>query len=452
MRSTEERIRATTGQHQPSVEERRALILKVAASEQFSRSARLRDFLLYVGKQSLLDSGAEIHEQEIGAKVFGRPPSYDRSQDNIVRVNATELRKRIDGYFATEGAAEPLIFDIPRGGYRPVFRWRSNEPGRSTPVPPLPSPTPSLTPASVAQSTHAERTLARFRLPVFLALLTVLFAGFCVLLFLQNRALRSAAHPWLDKPAVSAFWGEFLGSNKETEIVLPDSSISLHEEITRQPISLGDYLGHAYTDEAHMADFSPDRKADLAGIFSHNLVTFGDVRAAQQIQSLDPTSSLLRLTTARFCSADSIKRNNLILIGGKKANPWVFLFEDEMNFSLDQRSDSLLMFVTNRKPQTGEKEKYFEISARKETLGYSVVAYLPNPSRTGSVVVLAGTSSDATNAAAEFLTTEEQMDKFRKLLHVQTFPYFEVLLSTSQLSGTSFHAEVVAYRTYPNLR
>jgi hypothetical protein len=79
----------------PTLEERRALIERVAASEQFSRSTRLRDFLLYVGKQSLKEGCPEIHEQEIGARVFGRPASYDRSADNIVRVNATELRKRI---------------------------------------------------------------------------------------------------------------------------------------------------------------------------------------------------------------------------------------------------------------------------------------------------------------------------------------------------------------------
>ena len=81
---------------EPSVEERRQLIDRVASSAQFGRSARLRDFLLYVGAQSLKPGRPEIHEQEIGAKVFGRAPSYDRSQDNIVRVNASELRKRIE--------------------------------------------------------------------------------------------------------------------------------------------------------------------------------------------------------------------------------------------------------------------------------------------------------------------------------------------------------------------
>ena len=84
--------------------------------------------------------------------------------------------------------------------------------------------------------------------------------------------------------------------------------------------------------------------------------------------------------------------------------------------------------------------------------GYSVIAYLPNPSRTGNAIILAGTDSDATSAAAEFLTSEDQLEKFRNTLHADRFPYFEVLLKTSQLSGTPFNAEVLAYRTYPGLR
>jgi hypothetical protein len=84
-------------------------------------------------------------------------------------------------------------------------------------------------------------------------------------------------------------------------------------------------------------------------------------------------------------------------------------------------------------------------------IGYSVVAYLPNPSRTGNAIILAGTDSDATSAAAEFLTSEEQLGKFQNTLRLKTFPYFEVLLKTSRLSGTSFSAELLAYRTYQGL-
>jgi hypothetical protein len=81
-----------------------------------------------------------------------------------------------------------------------------------------------------------------------------------------------------------------------------------------------------------------------------------------------------------------------------------------------------------------------------------VVAYLPNPDHTGKVVIFAGTGSEATEAAGEFLTSEDSLASFLKLLHVSELPYLEVLLKTTHLNGTPMNATVVAYRTYPNLR
>src|ERR1700678_806286 len=101
-----------------------ALLERVVASTRFQRATRLREFLLYVGRRSLKEGCDQIHEQEIGSEVFGRPDAYDTSVDNIVRVNATELRKRIEDYFESEGSLETLIFEIPRGSYKPVFRQR----------------------------------------------------------------------------------------------------------------------------------------------------------------------------------------------------------------------------------------------------------------------------------------------------------------------------------------
>jgi hypothetical protein len=431
---------------EPTVEERRALIQRVAASEQFSRSARLRDFLLYVGMQSLKEGCPEIHEQEIGAKVFGRPLSYDRSQDNIVRVNASELRKRIELYFATDGAQEPLILEIPRGGYKPAFQRRV--PGlqaqQTTSPPEFPA---SLSAAHDAKTAipHHPRDLAR----AILAALCLVLAIACVLLLRQNQTMRKALHPLESKPAVAAFWADFLGKNPQTDIVLPDDSASVIENITHHPITLSNYLSRDYIEQIQRSDFSADRKADLAEVYNHNLITFGGVLAAQRMIALDPSSLSLHLTASRFYEADSLKRNNAILIGGKKANPWVFLFDDQLNFNLDTAGEG--MYVANRHPQPGEQDVYKEGSTEKGPMGYSVVAYLPNPSRTGNTIIVAGTDSDASDAAAEFITSEDQLEKFRSTLHTDRLPYFEVLLKTSQVRGTSFSADIVAYRIYPGL-
>jgi hypothetical protein len=431
------------------VEERRALIQRVASSEQFKRSARLRDFLLYVGKQSLRDDCPKIHEQEIGEKVFGRPTDYDRGMDNIVRVNASELRKRIDTYFETAGADEPLIFEIPRGAYNPVFSQRVPKTDA-----PSPHPVEIATPATDVSTVSDLKQPARTRIPSAIGIAgfaaSLILAIMCIVLFVQLRAAESKLRPWQSRPAVADFWDNFLGAQQETDIILPDSSVSLNEELTGRQLSLDDYLSRSYVSQIRSSDLGEDRKRDLEEIFSHNLITFGDVRAAQQILALDPSSPSLRLTTARFSTADSMKNHNVVLIGGAKANPWVMLFDGQLNFSLDQDNNTLAMHVTNRKPQTGESARYEGSWSPKGPLGYSIIAYLPNPGQTGSAIILAGTSSDATHAAAEFLTSEDQMELLRKALHSDKLPHFEALLKTSQLSGTSFHAELVAYRTYPD--
>lgn len=434
----------------PSAEERRALIERVARSEQFSRSARLRDFLLYVGKQSLKDSCQDIHEQEIGHKVFGRPASYDRSQDNIVRVNATELRKRIESYFASVGAHEPLILDIPRGSYKPVFRRR--QPAGADLPPPLLEEFP-LAPSVSDDNEPAQRNRYSQHLGrIVWAIATLLLAIACIALFQQNRAMRKAIHPWQGKPALGAFWGGFLRSGQQTDIVLPDDSTSVIEDITGRPIGLPDYLSREYLRRIQSADSSTDRKADLYQILNHNLVTFGAVRAGQRIIDELPATYTHYLTFARYYTADEIKRNNVVLIGGKKAVPWDHLFDDKLNFVTDFDDQHSQAIVRNLNPKAGEQAIYAVSFEPNNLVGYSAIAYLPNPGGTGNAIILAGTDSDATNAAAEFLTSEEQMAKFQATLHATRFPYFEVLLKTTHLSGTSFTAELLAYRTYPNLQ
>jgi hypothetical protein len=434
------------GLDQPSIAARRALIDRVAASEQFRRSARLRDFLLYVGGQSLKIGCPEIHEQEIGAKVFGRPSSYDRSQDNIVRVNATELRKRIDAYFATEGAHEMLMLEIPRGGYKPVFHRR---------LPVAPKESASAHELVIPENQPPiEAAAARNQSRPYLylwAAASVALAVLCLALFYQNRTMRRQLYTWEGKPAVAAFWGDFLGTGRQTDLVLPDDSASLIEDLTHSPISLGDYLNHNYMRQIQSSDLSAERKTALDNIFAHNLVTFGGVRAAQEMLSLIPASAPSNLTLSRYYEADSMKHDNIILIGGSKANPWVHLFDHQTNFitDYDYNPHQFHSFVLNTHPRPGEQAVYIPPQDANAFFSYAVIAYLPNPSHTGNVIILAGTDSDATSAAAEFITSEDRLNGLRNTFHVSKFPYFEVLLKTSRLSGTSLNAEMLAYRTYP---
>lgn len=434
-------------ENQPTIEERRALIERVAGSEQFSRSARLRDFLLYVGLQSLKPGCPDIHEQEIGEKVFGRSASYDRGSDNIVRVNATELRKRIDIYFSSIGSQETLVFEIPRGGYKPVFRRRLQRTQPATDRDEAREQAEFSAPVSIAAEETRKSTLLGSRIWPLACLFLALI---CAALLVQIRSLQSSARAWDGKPALTAFWNGFLNAHKETDLVLPDDSASLIEDLTGSAISLDDYQDREFIRRfENSTAMSADRKQDVDQVFSHNLVTFGAVRAAQLILKLIPSSYPNYLTLARYFTADDINRNNVILIGGQKALPWDYLFDSQLNFITDYDYAQGVQFVRNRHPKSGEEAVYKVTAEPNSTTGYATIAYVSNPSQTGSVIILAGTDSDATGAAAAFLTSEEQMEKFRNTLHVDRFPYFEVLLKTSRLSGAFFEATPIAYRQYP---
>lgn len=440
----------TAGRQPPTDEEKRALIRRIAASQLFRRSVRLRDFLLYVSRQEIRNPSADVHEQEIGANVFGRSPHYDTGQDNIVRVNATELRKRIELYFATEGVDETLTVAIPRGSYMPVFSWRARETQPSSALAPLSPPAtepeplvlpPAFTPPSAAAQPRAPKSVSA----LWMASTAILAVACLTLLFIlfSARPTPETRH----RPTVMAFWTAFVHKGS-TDMVLPDESISIMEDILKRPVPLSEYLDRSYVTGLVSAPVGDDRKDDIREVLNHNLITLGSVNAAQQILLLPGLANNFHLTVSRFYPADNIKRDNVVLIGGKKSNPWVSLFESSMNFTVDYDSTRSQAFVTNRHPRNGEQPIYTVSMSRNALIGYSVVAFLPNQSHTGDVLILAGTDSDATAAAAEFVTSEEQLGKFRKDLYRPQLPYFEVLLKTSRLSGTSLGSELVAYRTY----
>src|SRR3954470_24969492 len=83
----------------PSVDERRALLQRVLWSRNFEKAGRIREFLTYVCEASFTDAVADLREQEIGEQVFGKTPGYDTTQDNIVRVIASQARKKLEQYF-----------------------------------------------------------------------------------------------------------------------------------------------------------------------------------------------------------------------------------------------------------------------------------------------------------------------------------------------------------------
>ena len=106
---------------------------QILASAEFADAERATSFLRFVVNRVLDRRAGEIKESVIAVEALGRSPSFDPKSDPIVRVEARRLRDRLDSYYRREGADDPVVISLPKGGYVPEFSDRQPiEPPPST--------------------------------------------------------------------------------------------------------------------------------------------------------------------------------------------------------------------------------------------------------------------------------------------------------------------------------
>lgn len=120
-----------------------AALDRVVAQGLADSSDRQRQLLRYLVTEEVEGRGDRLKAYAIATEVFDRPATFDAQQDAIVRVEVGRLRKSLDLYFATAGATDPFRIVIDKGGYRPRFESRDQEPAgqpgsdAAAPPPPL---------------------------------------------------------------------------------------------------------------------------------------------------------------------------------------------------------------------------------------------------------------------------------------------------------------------------
>ncbi len=99
----------------------RAELERILASPEFKASKRCQVFLQFVVERALTGLSEDLKERTIGIEVFGRSPSYNTGTDGIVRINASEVRKRLAIYYADSARCAECRITLPTGSYIPLF-------------------------------------------------------------------------------------------------------------------------------------------------------------------------------------------------------------------------------------------------------------------------------------------------------------------------------------------
>jgi hypothetical protein len=416
---------SASGTHTHESDPRWQLVRRIAASGSLGRSRLLTEFLLYIVDRHIRDRTDEITEQQIGILVFGRAEGYDSNEDNIVRSYARNLRKRIEEYFATEGKEESLRLEIPRGGYAPAFSQRPDETEHSTfssTVPPsaplqagdsvesgaAQAQLPDVPEAPAVVSTARRVSAGRAALHqsagflIFaIGIVVGLVGAIAPPLHLLKRVSASPA-----EAASATLWSQVFSGDHDTFVVPSDDGLVIMQRLTARPVPLASYVDGTYRTNVK-ADGDPSA-AEILKLGNRRYTSVVDLDFVAHLAQLDeivPARMVIRY--ARDLRMDDLRTGNAVLIGSVEANPWIQLFESQMNFrySINAGSDKP-SGIMNSHPRVGEKTIY---GTPGQDHTYGLIAYVPNLTSTGHVLIVGGLNTAGTQAATTFLLTPSLM-------------------------------------------
>lgn len=435
-------------------QEQRVLLERVANSSVFQQQATLRAFLLYVGEHALAGRLDEIKEQQIGCHVLGRKEDYDTANDNIVRIRARQVRQKLEEHFATEGSDSPWVISIPKGGYAPVIHSRHpTAPGTEGFSAHMDGE--NVRPGNLnAVALHREKSVGPevSRRPSLGKILPWLVSAVATLALLIVLYVRPPTYTRSELPSATSrsLWGQFFPNpGKEVTVVVADSAFALWQNFMHRDENLGDYVGRAYLRE-------PEDNADARGIAVRPYTSLADVILTLQISKIAALfGGGVNVKHTRNVDIHDFSNGDAVLLGSRRSDPWVELFEPHMNFVLDQDAKLKGPSFQNRSPKPGESKAYSAgnwTGVKGSEESYAVAALRPNLEGTGHVLILEGLDMEGTEAAGEFVCNPE---KFGALLRATgatreaVLKPFEALIKIRAIPGGYEALELVAFRYGP---
>lgn len=399
----------------------RGHLRELLESPAFKGSRRGQQFLECIVEKALSGQGEELKERSLGVELFGRDPAYDTGEDAIVRVTASDVRKRLHQYYSTTDSA--VRIEIPSGAYAPQFHVVPRQ-AEAQPEPPPP------------------RGLGGWwrRAALSCALLVVVAAP--AAWFWQQSRVRDAASPLHVLP-----WSALLQSGRQLQIVLSDPDLSALQELTGSPMSLSDYANRRYLTPP--GNLGRDKLAAYRLLVGVNVAAV-DAGIAVDISRLAAASpARVKTHTARSLQLSAFKSDDeFIILGSPRSNPWGELFEDQMDFDFVFDAGWRSEVIRNKRPKSGELPRY-QPTARGWGTGYSfsTIALVGNPNQSGRVLILAGTNAEGTEAAGQFVTNAAELAATLRAHGIDPADpacRFQILLQVRTMAGSPSRSEVVA--------
>jgi hypothetical protein len=396
---------------------------QVADSAAFEGSRRSKQFLEHVVEKALAGHGAELKERSLGVELFGRDPSYDTGDDAIVRVTATDVRRRLRQFYSANDS--DIRIELPVGSYVPAFR---RIPGRELGRPPQ----------IVQDHRAAGGRWGR-------SSLLVISLSALVILALLSWARQQGSHQFSPRDLLP--WSVLLKDHRPIHLVLADPDLPAMETLTGKPISLSDYANRRYVNQPE--SYTKDMQRAFTLLRGVNVAVV-DLGIAMEVSRIAVAGSTpLQTHPARTLQLSAFKTDDhFIILGSPRSNPWGTLLQDQLDFDIVHDPKSTGEIIRNKRPRAGELPLYVPSARGWETgHAYAIIALVSNPNQSGKVLLLAGTTAEGTEGAGQFVANHTEFARTlqaRGINPADPACDFEMLLQVNTMAGSTAKIQVVA--------
>jgi hypothetical protein len=410
----------------------------------FKGSHRCQAFLKHVFELALHGDPADLRERSIGVALFGRSATYDTADDAIVRVTASDVRKRLLQHYGNTGAHSKFRINLPSGSYVPEFCFI---PASALTTLDMPAVTNPAADSEVILQTIApdepHSQSRRWRVPAVILLVVCIAA-----------AAWGAMKRWSGSDSSeSLIVAAFQGTPHTAQVVVADDALVLIQVLLDRRFTLEEYENLTYLNVPELA-----QKKDLlrfwGSLSTRQITNVGDLQNANRIAGdLQARGWDVNIRQARQMHARSFRSGNFVVLGSSLSNPWAALFPaEESNFPFDELPrPGKPEVILNRHPLKGEPDK-FEVqldpkSGKKIT--FARVYLLENAAHSGRVLLVAGQSMSATEMAGELLLRKDSASQVRRMLGLSSssrLPDLEMVLRVSEQNEIGDSVELVACR------
>ncbi|MCF2950386.1 helix-turn-helix domain-containing protein [Paraglaciecola aquimarina] len=413
----------------PSKQEAQAQLERINSSAlgRSKNQQKLLEYLLNRELESKDDGHSESYipkEIEIAIDVFGKSSDFNPTDDSTVRVNISNLRKKLENYYSSKGIKETFVITIPIGGYRLVFK-------KNTEVNPVNT--------ASASARKEDKALTGYLKPTYV-LVILLVVSIVVNLFLGFYDAGSTPKLAKTRAKTHLLWADLESSTKPIMVVLGDiyNFSEFEESLNRRRTILDTNVNSDDDLQQYLAKY-PEASNITMG-FRQKLVNKGSVIALKNIFNLIDDKKRVNYRIASELTVYHLRTFDIIYLGPLNAMGILEEYFKGSHFQVDKHNLVLANDDLTKRYSSPQNitESYID---------YGLFAKVDGP-RNNKIYIMSGFSDPSIMQVSWYMTNNTDLwsKEFETLIsdyQLSSLNNFEMIFKVPSMDGVDIKHKII---------